>query len=83
MCMKHAIYSYQTRGFDGLIFVVRTLNNMLDLLSNFVQLLVQSLHMTYLATYPKFSSISYLDFELQEKLVKLNLDFRLKSSSRK
>jgi hypothetical protein len=53
-----------------------------DLFNNFVQtFFVQSLFMTSLATYPKFRSIAHLDFELQQKDVKLNLNFHLKSIS--
>jgi hypothetical protein len=37
--------------------------------------------MTSLATYPKVSSIAFLDFELQQKGVKLNLNFHSKSIS--
>jgi hypothetical protein len=37
--------------------------------------------MTVLATYPKFSSTAFLDFELQQKSVKLNLNFHSKSTS--
>jgi hypothetical protein len=37
--------------------------------------------MTWLATYPKFNSIAFLDFELQQKGVKLNLNFHSKSTS--
>jgi hypothetical protein len=48
---------------------------------NFVQILVQSLVMIYLAIYPKFSSIASLDFELQQKYVKLSLNFHSKSIS--
>jgi hypothetical protein len=36
-----------------------------DLLSNFVQVLVTSLDMTFPITYPKYSSITHVDFELQ------------------
>jgi hypothetical protein len=42
---------------------------------NFVQILVQSLYMTFLATYPKFSSKASLDFELQQICAKLSLNF--------
>jgi hypothetical protein len=35
--------------------------------------------MTILATYPKFSSIAFLYFELQQKDAKLNLNFHSKS----
>jgi hypothetical protein len=45
--------------------------------------LFQTLFMTSLATYPKFSSIAFLDFELQQKGVKLNLNFHSKSISQK
>jgi hypothetical protein len=31
MCMKLVIYSSRTRGFDGQIFVVRTVNKLLKL----------------------------------------------------
>jgi hypothetical protein len=34
--------------------------------------------MTSLATYPKFSSIAFLDFKLQQKGVKLNFNFHSK-----
>jgi hypothetical protein len=44
-----------------------------------VQILVQRVFMTSLATNPKFSSMAFLDFELQEKSVKLNLNFHSKS----
>jgi hypothetical protein len=37
--------------------------------------------MTSLATYPKFSSIDFVDFELLQKGVKLNLNFHSKSTS--
>jgi hypothetical protein len=37
--------------------------------------------MTSLATYPNFSSIAFLDFELQQKGVKMNLNFHSKSTS--
>jgi hypothetical protein len=37
--------------------------------------------MTSLATYPKFSSIAFLNFELQQKGVKLHLNFHSKSIS--
>jgi hypothetical protein len=37
--------------------------------------------MRQLATYPKFSSIAFLDFELQQNDAKLNLNFRSKSIS--
>jgi hypothetical protein len=37
--------------------------------------------MTSLVTYPKFSSIAFLYFELQQKGVKLNLNFHSKSIS--
>jgi hypothetical protein len=37
--------------------------------------------MTSLATYPKFSSTNFLNFELQQKGVKLNLNFYSKSTS--
>jgi hypothetical protein len=37
--------------------------------------------MTNLATYPKFSFIAFLDFELQQKDVKPNLNFHSKSTS--
>jgi hypothetical protein len=37
--------------------------------------------MTSLATNPNFSSIAFLDFELQQKGVKLNLNFHSKSIS--
>jgi hypothetical protein len=37
--------------------------------------------MACLATYPKFSSIAYIDFELQQKGVKLNLNFHSTSIS--
>jgi hypothetical protein len=37
--------------------------------------------MTSLATNPNFSSIAFLDFELQQKSVKLNLNFHSKSIS--
>jgi hypothetical protein len=37
--------------------------------------------MTSLATDPKFSSIAFLEFELQQKGVKLNLNFHSKSTS--
>jgi hypothetical protein len=37
--------------------------------------------MTSLATDPKFSSIAFLDFELQQNGVKLNLNFHSKSKS--
>jgi hypothetical protein len=49
--------------------------------NKFVQILVQRLFMTSLATYPKFSSIAFLDFELQQKYVKLNLNFHSKSTN--
>jgi hypothetical protein len=35
--------------------------------------------MTSLETYSKFSSVAFLDFELQQKGVKLNLNFHSKS----
>jgi hypothetical protein len=38
--------------------------------------------MTSLATYPKFSSIAFLDFELQQKSVILNLNFHSKYTSK-
>jgi hypothetical protein len=34
--------------------------------------------MTQLTTYPKFSSMDFLDFELQQNDVKLNLNFHSK-----
>jgi hypothetical protein len=37
--------------------------------------------MTYLATYPKFGSIAFHDFELQQNDVKLILNFNSKSTS--
>jgi hypothetical protein len=37
--------------------------------------------MKSLATYPKFRSIAFLDFELQQKGVKLNLNFHSKAIS--
>jgi hypothetical protein len=37
--------------------------------------------MTSQATYPKFSSKAFLDFELQQIGVKLNLNFHSKSTS--
>jgi hypothetical protein len=46
-----------------------------------MQILVQKLCMTCPATYPKFSSIAFLDFELQQKDVKVNLNFHSKSTS--
>jgi hypothetical protein len=48
-----------------------------------MQTFVQSLKMTHLATYPKLSSITLLDFELQQKCVKLSLNFHSKSISQK
>jgi hypothetical protein len=39
--------------------------------------------MRSLATYPKFISIAFLDFELQQKGVKLNLNFHSKSIGQK
>jgi hypothetical protein len=51
-----------------------------DLFNNFVHILVQRIFMTSLATYPKFSSIAYIYFELQQKGVKLNLNFHSKST---
>jgi hypothetical protein len=39
----------------------------------------QTLDLTQLATYPKFSSKSLLDFKLQQNEVKLNLNFNSKS----
>jgi hypothetical protein len=49
--------------------------------NNFVQFLVESLITTILATYPKFSSIAFLDFALQQKGVKRNLNFPSKAIS--
>jgi hypothetical protein len=40
---------------------------MKDLLSNFVQILVQSLHMVSATTHPKFRLRSQVYFELQQK----------------
>jgi hypothetical protein len=37
--------------------------------------------MKSLETYPKFSSITFVYFELQQKGVKLNLNFHSKSTS--
>jgi hypothetical protein len=37
--------------------------------------------MTSLVIYPKFSSIALLDFELQQKGVKIKLNFHSKSTS--
>jgi hypothetical protein len=37
--------------------------------------------MTIIATYTRISSIAFLDFELQQKGVKLNLNFHSKSTS--
>jgi hypothetical protein len=53
------------------------------MLSNFIQIFVQSLQLTYVETYPKFISITFLDFELQQKCVKLSLNFHSKSLSQK
>jgi hypothetical protein len=39
--------------------------------------------MTYLATYPKFSSIESLDFELQQMCAKLSFNFHSNSSGQK
>jgi predicted transport protein len=49
----------------------------------FVKNFVQNLKLSYLETYPKFSSITFLDIELQQKCVKLSLNFHSKSISQK
>jgi hypothetical protein len=46
-----------------------------DLLSNIMQIFVHRLYMIQLATYPKFSRITFLNFELKQKGVKLNSKF--------
>jgi hypothetical protein len=52
-----------------------------DLFNNIMHIFLQRLFMTSLATYPKCSSIAFLDFELQQKGIKLNLNFHSKSIS--
>jgi hypothetical protein len=44
-----------------------------------MQIIAQTLQLIKLATYPKFSSNSLLDFEPQQNEVKLNLNFNSKS----
>jgi hypothetical protein len=46
--------------------------------NNFVQFLVQSLYMTSLKTYPKFSSIDFPNFELQQKRCRTEFEFSIK-----
>jgi hypothetical protein len=46
-----------------------------DLLSNIMQIFVHRIYMIQLATYPKFSRITFLNFELKQKGVKLNSKF--------
>jgi hypothetical protein len=41
----------------------------------------QNLQMILLEAYPKFSSIAFLDFELQQNDIKMNLNFHSKSIS--
>jgi hypothetical protein len=50
-----------------------------DLHSNLMQIFAHTLHLIKLATQPKFSSKSLIDFELQQNEVKLNLNFNSKS----
>jgi hypothetical protein len=47
-----------------------------------MQIFSQNLQMTYLATYPKFSSIALLNFELQQNVAKMKLNFNSKYTSK-